>query len=486
MKLLPALIAMAAAASATIDRPEYSIGTIPVALSQDSPLDRFTSVLSAIGNHAHPPLHCSRWTEKEILVRLKGAFAIFYSHIAVIASTLELHQWRAALIELMQQIDHYCDITLQVGIQHLDCITMLEIADRTQAAFTAYCQQAAKWHSKIIQCDMQMGWLVHNRFVRVLTPDGYSAHCGFANLAFLALVSIANRCIDQMTDIADGVIPTFSFDMGFIVLDKTFSNYEALRSILSKLTQVSLFRARTYAAVDGIVDWYVALALPGSVIDQLIAGQLTTIPTTLGQLNPQFTIEASLRKLAHWHRQSRFSLDQLSEVVKVLLFRPTKDMMSTALKCDTGIGGFRHYHNCSFIGHSWCMTIDSQKIEGTYKYQLPDLCRNHCIVLELPTLTVNKACALMHNHAYANWAPTEALHRHCCFPLSSMQIEGVRSLSLLTDDCEEIPADDIVDDCELPSGSTAIQNESSSLTQQEYSVMIAAAAAIAKKRKNAH
>ena len=92
----------------------------------------------------------------------------------------------------------------------------------------------------------------------------------------------------------------------------------------------------------------------------------------------------------------------------------------------------------------------------------------------------------MHNHAYANWAPTEALHRHCCFPLSSMQIEGVPSLSLLTDDCEEIPADDIVDDCELPSGSTAIQNESSSLTQQEYSVMIAAAAAIAKKRKNAH
>ncbi|CAE7243563.1 unnamed protein product [Symbiodinium sp. CCMP2592] len=358
---------------------------------------------------------------------------------------------------------------------------MLQIADLIQSGLTTYCQQVSRFSGKVVPSELQLGWLVNNRWARVMVPDGYSSHCGFANVIILTLIHVCNSCVARMTIGSDDEIPTFTLDLSFLILDRVMECHWALKQIFATSVAITLYRARQYKQVDELVDWFVCLALPSSSVEQLASGQTATIPTPLGQLNPQFTIEASLRKLAHWYRQSRFSRGQIDELVKILVFRRTREMADTRLKTETGIGGFKKFHNCSFLGCSWCMTIDSSYATGgEYKYCLPAVCRQHCVILELTSLTVEKACALIHNSSYSNWMPTEALHRHCSFPLSSMQIEGIPELSLLTENCEEVPADDIAAEADLLGDSSS---SAGSLTQQEYSVMLATAATIAKKRK---
>ncbi|CAE7678824.1 unnamed protein product [Symbiodinium sp. CCMP2592] len=448
-------------ASTPAPAPEFIMGAPPVTLPQSSPLDQFPNIVSQVSDHIHEPNHQLRWPEWMVLTRLREAFAIFYVHLASIAATLELHQWKNALIEVTQTIDHYVTVTLNEGIIHLDC-------------------------RKITGIELQLGWTIANKWSRTMTPDGYSVHCGYENCAFLNLIHMCNRCIAHMraTDIADG-IPVFSLNLAFLLLDKTTECYRALKSIFTRAIAVTLFRCRDHRPVDGLVERFACLALPASIIESLVSGQVTNIPTPLGQLNPQISVDASLRKLCHWYRQNRFSRSQCAELVKVLIFRPTRLMMDTRLKNPEGIGGFQKYHNCSFLSCSWCLTIDStqNQIGEDYAYCLGGIVRQHCIVLELATLNVEGLASLMHNSSYEHWYPTEAVHRHCTFPVSSMQIEGVPELMLLSENCDEIPADDIAASAGLGPGLTDFGSSSSSLTSQEYSVMVATAAAIAQKKR---
>ncbi|CAE7764697.1 unnamed protein product [Symbiodinium sp. CCMP2592] len=451
-------------ASTPAPAPEFIMGAPPVTLPQSSPFDQFLNIVSQVSDHIHEPNHQLRWPEWMVLTRLREAFAIFYVHLASIAATLELYQWKNALIEVTQTIDHYVTVTLNEGIIHLDCPVILEIAEMIHDALSAYCQQMSRFTGKITGIELQLGWTIANKWSRAMTPDGYSAHCGYANCAFLNLIHMCNRCIAHMraTDIADGI-----------------------PSIFARAVAVTLFRCRDHRPVDGLVEWFACLALPASIIESLVSGQVTNIPTPLGQLNPQFSVDASLRKLCHWYRQNRFSRSQCAELVKVLIFRPTRLMMDTRLKNPEGIGGFQKYHNCSFLSCSWCLTIDStqNQIGGDYTYCLDGIVRQHCIVLELATLNVEGLASLMHNSSYEHWYPTEAVHRHCTFPVSCMQIEGVPELMLLSENCDEIPADDIAASAGLGPGLTDSGSSSSSLTSQEYSVMVATAAAIAQKKR---
>ena len=165
--------------------------------------------------------------------------------------------------------------------------------------------------------------------------------------------------------------------------------------------------------------------------------------------------------------------------MKILCFRPLMSQISTELKRPSGVGGFSRFHNCSFIGMSWCLVIDSDRTaDNGNVFTLPDPCRQTAIVLEMLGTSLENLVGLIHNAAYAHWIPTEGWHRHCNFPLQMHQIEGIPSLSLLDDDLNEIASSD-----------TGTRNEhcddsDDSLNQDEYRVLIGAATAIARKRKN--
>ncbi|CAE7307840.1 unnamed protein product [Symbiodinium sp. CCMP2592] len=466
--------------------PEYVMGPPVVTLPTESPLEQFQCIVSSIGEHAHPPHHQLRWNSEMVLARMREAIAIFYAHLACIASSLELHQWKTTLIETTQIIDNYVTVTLgeDGGFIHLDCPIIMEIAEMVHDALAAYSRQYVRFNNKIGGIEVQLGWTIGNKYSRTLTPDGFQVHCGFANCIFLNLLWVCNRCIGTMreTDIVNN-IPIFSPNLAFLIVDKTVECYNALRSIFTRSIAVTSYNCRHYAPVEGLMDWFCCIALPASLIESLNAGLTTVIPTPLGQLNAQLSVDAALRKLCHWFRQSRFNEAQQRELVKFLIFRPLKRVTDTRLKTPDGVGGFALYHNCSFLSSSWCLTIDSQQQQiGTHTYILDGLVRQHTIVLELPTLTVESLASMIHNSSYANWFPTETVHRHCTLPLTHLEIEGTPELYLLSESCAEIAADDIANSASAGIDSST-DSVPSSLTREEYNVMLSTAAAIAKKRK---
>ncbi|CAE7454693.1 unnamed protein product [Symbiodinium sp. CCMP2456] len=337
----------------------FSVGA-PTIVANVPPVAQFQEIVGQIGARSHEPGHQLRWSENTVYPRLAETLSFFYVHLSMIGSVLELNQWKVAMNELIQTLDHYIEFTLspEGGFVHMNCGKMLLIVDATQTELTALCKQMAKWNHRISAIEVPLGW--------------------------------------------------------------------------------------RYATIDTLTDWYVCIALPSSLVESLASSQTTLIPTPLGQLNALYTVEGALRKMAHWYRQQRFSDVQHGEIVKLLCFRPRRTMITCELKQLNGYGGFRRYNNCSFIGSSWCLTIDSDyENDSGCRYCLPGDCRETAIILELTGLTVEKTSGLIHNSAYANWMPTEGVHRHCSYPLSAMQLEGVPQLSLLDDDCLEMPATDI-------------------------------------------
>ena len=83
----------------------------------------------------------------------------------------------------------------------------------------------------------------------------------------------------------------------------------------------------------------------------------------------------------------------------------------------------------------------------------------------------------MHIASYVYHLPSEGLHRHCVFPLTAKQVPGIPPLALVGSDCVEISAKVIENE--------AIGVEScKDLNEDECKILIRAASAIARKRKN--
>ncbi|CAE7245038.1 unnamed protein product [Symbiodinium sp. CCMP2592] len=231
--------------------PEFIMGAPPVTLPHNTPLEQFQNIVSQTASHVHEPMHELRWPERTILMRLREAFAVFFSHIAMISATLELYQWKNALIEVAQTIDHYCDVTLNEGIIHLDCPLILQIADIIQSGLTMYCQQMSRFTGKVAPMELQLGWIVTNRWAHVMTPDGYSSHCGYANCAFLNLIHVCNSCIARMlASEIEHEIPVFALDLSCLILDRAMECHWALKQIFA----MTLYRARSYGQIDELVD----------------------------------------------------------------------------------------------------------------------------------------------------------------------------------------------------------------------------------------
>ncbi|CAE7235615.1 unnamed protein product [Symbiodinium sp. CCMP2592] len=146
--------------------PDFIVGPPPTG-QQGSPLFQFQETAGQIGAHSFAPGHQLRWSERTILSRLKDALALFYTHIAMIGSVLELNRWKVTLIETAQAIVHYGEVILAEGLVHMGCEAMLQIADSLQAAITALCKQLSKWNQRIPMFELPLGWFPHNRFVKV-------------------------------------------------------------------------------------------------------------------------------------------------------------------------------------------------------------------------------------------------------------------------------------------------------------------------------
>ena len=266
------------------------------------------------------------------------------------------------------------------------------------------------------------------------------------------------------------VIPPVRIDLSRMIFDKTAECCDALRQIFTSKVSIVVFRPFEPVLSELLADFYVCIALPASIADSLAAGQPTAMPFPLGQLNPTLCVEAALRKMSHWLRQDCFSEHHCREVVEVLCFRPLRAHITTELKRPSGVGGFAKFHNCSFIGFSWCLVIDSDQ-DSTFK--LPTACQQTAIVLKMNRLSLTNVAGIVHNAAYVHWLPTEGWHRHCSFPLTMRQIDGIPALSLLNDDLKKIAQQDIEN----------FEDQDESLDDEEYRILIGAASAIERKRK---
>ena len=167
--------------------------------------------------------------------------------------------------------------------------------------------------------------------------------------------------------------------------------------------------------------------------------------------------------MSHWHRQ------EIALAVSIAARTSHSRVPSIANPFEyRRVGGYAHF-NCAFIGCSWCLVIDSfcSRLDLDIATSLPG--HRDCVEdgLSLKTMT-----DIIHNASYAHWLPSEGVHRHCSFPLSMAQLEGVPPLVLLDDNLQEIDQQAIED------------QDRDGLDDEEYKILIGAASAIERKRKS--
>eukprot|EP00439_Symbiodinium_sp_Y106_P069179 s3370_g11.t2 len=260
-----------------------------------------------------------------------------------------------------------------------------------------------------------LGWLCANRFCRVLCPDGLQGACGLSSHGFLKLLDIGRSAIRSNVD-AGGLPLPVKLDLSRFIYDSGLESFHAMRQVFT--TGVSIATFRPIGPVEN--EMYCCIALPSSIADSLANGFPTAIPFPLGQLNICLNIESALRKMSHWHRQGCFGNLHCREDTSILVFRPVRNHVATELRRSNGRGGYANFHNCAFIGSSWCLTIDSS---DDLTWTLPRPCQESTIVLRLEGLSVKAMTNIVHNASFAHWLPGESIHRHCAFPLSMNQVE---------------------------------------------------------------
>ena len=286
---------------------------------------------------------------------------LFWSVIGNVQSDLELSQWRGNLLELVSVLTHHVFTSVEGGLIHLDCGVAYEIADVIQTGLTAVCKIQARIAGEIPTIECALGWVQHNRYCRVRTPEGLIGHNGPAALGFLHFVNVARNAIrglmpnrpNQALDaIQPSAVPGFRIDMSWLVIDRESECYLGLRSIFSSLVAITAFMPLVEPELNDIMAYHMAIALPASVIDGLMSGGATAIPTPSGQLNPCYGIDSCLRKLSQWYFQDCFSSTQCKEFVKIVIYKPLHLRQTTALKRPDGYGGYANFHNCAFTGFS--------------------------------------------------------------------------------------------------------------------------------------
>eukprot|EP00439_Symbiodinium_sp_Y106_P079537 s3058_g18.t1 len=194
-----------------------------------------------------------------------------------------------------------------------------------QTGLTAVCKIQARIAGELPTIECALGWVQHNRYCRVRIPEGLIGHNGPSALGFLNVARNAIRGLmpeQALGAIQPSAVPGFRIDMSWLVIDRESECYLGLRSIFSSLVAITAFMPLVEPELNDIMAYHMAIALPASVIDGLMSGGATAIPTPLAQLNPCYGIDSCLRKLSHWYFQDCFSSTQCKEFVKIVIYKP--------------------------------------------------------------------------------------------------------------------------------------------------------------------
>ena len=229
---------------------------------QRTHIERFADGASEIHAHCFEPNHPLRWGTATIHASVIGLMGLFWSVIGNVQSDLELSQWRGNLLELASVLTHHVFTSVEGGLIHLDCGVAYEIADVIQTGLTAVCKIQARIAGEIPTIECALGWVQHNRYCRVRTPEGLIGHNGPAALGFLHLVNVARNAIrglmpnrpNQALDaIQPSAVPGFRIDMSWLVIDRESECYLGLRSIFSSLVAITAFMPLVEPELNDIV-----------------------------------------------------------------------------------------------------------------------------------------------------------------------------------------------------------------------------------------
>ena len=367
--------------------------------------------------------------------------------------------------DIMFVIDNYVYHGLG-NIAALDTAHILEISLLLAQMFIGVCRQLTRLTHVLPTIEsVPLGWLCANRYCRVLCPDGLQGACGLSAHGFLRLLDIGRSAIRLNVNAGELPLPV-RLDLSSLIYDSGLE----LRQVFTTGVSIVAFNPTDPVENEALAEMYCCIALPASIADSLANGFPTAIPFPLGQLNICLNIESALRKMSRWHRQGCLGNLHCREDTTILVFRPLRNHLATELRRPNGRGGYVNFHNCAFIGSSWCLTIDSS---DDLTWTLPRPCQSTAIVLRLERLSVRAMTNIVRIASFAHWLPGESIHRHCAFPLSMNQVDGLPELALLNDDLQEIDHQSIE------------EHVSDTLNDEEYRILIGAASAIERKRKSA-
>ncbi|CAE7661569.1 unnamed protein product [Symbiodinium microadriaticum] len=331
-------------------------------------LTLFDRILQEIRSHSYEVGHQLRMNESTVLLKVTVIVRWFPQCSHGVESHLELNQWKSAFCDLFNTIDGYVASSRNC-LETLDIDTIAAASEIAMRAFVELCRQYPRVRFDLLEVSTAFGWLITNRYTRIMTPEFAYPHCGPAEHSLLCVIKFA-RSLVRMA-VRDGRDPLSAFpchiDLSRLVFDKTSESYEALRALFRRRVTLKTFGPFEHVKHDTLTSSYVYLALPLSLAEGLISGLGARIPFPLGQINAMYCIESAIRKLAHWYRQDCFSPEQIEEDVAFLCFRPIIAMTSTDLKHPSGRRGFQKYHNCipplALFG-SDCVEICAKAIES--------------------------------------------------------------------------------------------------------------------------
>ncbi|CAE7836722.1 unnamed protein product [Symbiodinium necroappetens] len=385
-------------------------------------LTLFDRVLQEIHSHSYAVNHHLRMNESTVLLKVTVIVSWFWQSIHGVESHLELAPWKSAFGDLFNTIDGHVASSKDY-LESLNIDTIAAASEIAMNAFTELCRQIARVTHDLPEINTACGWLITNRYVRIMTPEFAHPHCGPAEHAILCLIKFARSAIRAA--VRDGQDPLSAFpchiDLSWLLFDKASESCAALRALFRRRVILKTFGPFDHIRHETLTSSYLYIALPLSLAEGLSSGLGARIPFPLGQLNAMYSIKSAIRKLAHWYRQNCLTPEQIEEEAAFICFRPIIAMTSTDLKHPSGRGGFQRYHNCSYIGFSWCFSIDS---DPSLNYGLPEWSRRTSIVFVAKGISVKKIVNIVHAASYVYHSPSE----------------GIPPLALLDNDCFEISA----------------------------------------------
>ena len=342
-------------------------------------------------------------------------------------SSAQVSDWVTTILTLIVA-GAYCENTgvalkpwLDAGIDVMSLIALHIDHENYEPALVF--DSLAKYFARIAQelylCDLSPSLIVHqgfmttNRIASAAMPFGLPKVIGDRMLT-LSLLSAINTIVDLAGC--------------FYIADDEISRL--MQPILRKVT---LLGSSGIVGLDrDISPHWVWLALPMSLIRELLSGSFNCSGFPCQQIKCGLTPFQSLLKLTHWMRQG--IVEYSDESIGLLMWHPGDSSLDGRLKVQSGRGGQRHYHNIAYIGSSWT-TVDNRGLpSGLFQLTASEL--KTAVHWDLP-LSMKHLFGIVHCRWYQMYSPETLVNRHILVPLSLAKAFPCPGY-VLNDDCEEV------------------------------------------------